>query len=306
MIALPAVEARLTPVPPKYAVKALAAQQAGRQAAVLMGSEVQVAIECTNKKPLKQAWMIVRPVTGSEARRFDLKVDNEARTQWSLAAAGTPFQEVREELRYEIQVTDEDGLHLETPIKGSVRIRVDKPPVAVAASVHRVVTPGARPSIQYRAGDDFGLQKLALEVQVERQVAKNRAGNSSNSGESPSDSDTAPAAEVKLETTEFNLLPSSPVTLERLPLASKAAINLSALKLDPERGPIQKGDRLKVVLVAEDDRGDLKGETFRSEAIIIEISDDLGVLSAVGEADPQAAQRLDEILKREFGIGESP
>ena len=32
----------------------------------------------------------------------------------------------------------------------------------------------------------------------------------------------------------------------------------------------------------------------------------LGVLSAVGEADPQAAQRLEEILKREFGIGEAP
>ena len=72
MIALPAVEARLTPVPPKYAVKALAAEHAGRQAAVLMGSEVQVAIECTNKKPLQQAWMIVRPVSGSEARRFDV------------------------------------------------------------------------------------------------------------------------------------------------------------------------------------------------------------------------------------------
>jgi hypothetical protein len=302
MIALPAVEATLTPIPPKYAAKTLTAEPTGRQAAVLAGSQVRLSINCTNHKPLKEAWMVIRSASGKQARRYNLKPADADRLAWSLDAA-SPLANVEEELRYEIQVTDEDGLHLETPIKGSIRIRVDKPPIAVAATVHRVVLPGARPSIQYRAGDDFGLHKLALEVEVERQLAPGVAPMPA--GVSASDTASGPAPEMKVETTEIGLLKSSPLGVDRLPLADKASINLANLQLDPQRGPLQKGDRLKVVLVAQDDRGG-PGETFRSEPIIIEISDDLGVLSAVGEADPQAAQRIDEILKRELGIGETP
>lgn len=307
MIALPAVEATLTPVPPKYAARALKAEKAGRQAAVLVGSQVDLAIACTNKKPLKEAWIIVRPASGTQAQRFDLQAADDDRLAWSLPSAKTPFQSVEEELRYEIQVTDEDGLHLETPIKGSVRIRADKPPIAVASTVHRVVLPDAKPTIQYRAGDDFGLHKLALEVEVERQTDKYPLSASNSSGESASASDATaePAQRMDVETTEINLLATSPLTVDKLPLSSKAAINLGNLQLDPKLGPLEKGDRLKVVLVAQDDRGG-PGETFRSEPIIIEVSDDLGVLTAVGEADPQAAQRIDDILKRELGIGEAP
>ncbi len=304
MIPLPAVEAHLTPEPPAYARKALAAETSGRQAAVLTGSNVQVSLVCTNKKPLQAAWMIVRPAGSMTTQRYDLKADGPGRTEWSLPIEKTPFQQVAEELRYEIQVTDDDGLHLETPVKGSVRIRPDKPPVVIASTVHRIVLPAARPTIQYRAGDDFGLKSLRLEVQVERLAEKtpvSTPGESSSAAES-----TEPVKEQKLETTAVNLLRSSPVTLERLPLASKYQLDLAELKLNSELGPLQKGDRLKLVVVAEDDRGGLPGETYRSEPITIDISDDLGVLGAVGEADPQAAQRIDDILKRELGIGESP
>lgn len=333
MIALPTVEATLTPVPPKYAARALKAERAGRQAAVLVGSQVNLSIACTNRKPLKEAWIIVRPASGTQAQRFDLQATDDDRLTWSLAGvpplggpagvppsggkkpakagtptpgtpATTPFQNVQEELRYEIQVTDEDGLHLETPIKGSVRIRADKPPIAVASTVHRVVLPNAKPTIQYRAGDDFGLHKLALEVEVERQTDKYPLSASGESA-SASDASAEPAQRMDVETTEINLLATSPLTVDKLPLSSKAAINLGNLQLDPKLGPLEKGDRLKVVLVAQDDRGG-PGETFRSEPIIIEVSDDLGVLTAVGEADPQAAQRIDDILKRELGIGEAP
>jgi hypothetical protein len=304
MIALPAVEAKLTPIPPKYAAKALAAEQAGRQAAVLVGSEVQLAIQCTNNKPLKEAWIIVRPTSATASQRFDLQSSGTDRLAWSLPAAKTPFERVNDELRYEIQVTDEDGLHLETPIKGSVRIRADKPPIVVAQTIHRVVLPMAKPSIIYRAGDDFGLHRLAMEVEVERHAEKGLSRNTGSSGTSSSEGETAPGQKMAVELTEIELLPSSPLTVDRLPLASKAPINLGNLKLDPKLGPLEKGDRLKVVLIAQDDRGG-PGETFRSEPLIIEVSDELGVLSSVGEPDPQAAQRLDEIIKREFTIGES-
>jgi hypothetical protein len=309
MIALPAVEARLTPIPPKYAAKAISNEPSGRQAAVLVGSEVRVAIECTNNKRLKEAWMIVRS-SSTPARRYELQPNDKTYTAWSLVGK-TPFSQVEEELRYEIQVTDEDGMHLETPIKGSVRIRADKPPVAIASTVHRVVLPTAKPSIQYRVGDDFGIKRLELVVQVERQGAQkpslSASAESTSSEESAASTVTNGGEEVKLETTHINLLGAGrSVTLERLPLAGKAAVNLAALQLDASRGQLQKGDRLKVVLVAEDDRGTAPGETFRSEPIIIEISDEFGVASAVGEADPQAEQRVTEIIKRQLGIGESP
>jgi len=315
MIALPAVEAKLTPVPPKYAAKALAAEPAGRQAAVLVGSDVKVAIECTNKKSLKEAWIIVRTAGSTNAKRYDLQSTNQDRTQWSLVASNTPLNDVQEELRYEIQVTDDDGLHLETPIKGSVRIRIDKPPIAIASTVHRVVLPTARPSIHYRVGDDFGIKRLVLRVEVERQAASQSGAQATDPASSESslqssdpndEPNSEPAPRMEPETTVFNLLASSPVTLERLPLSGKSPLNLASLQLDPSRGALEKGDRLKVVLEAEDDRGGAPGETFRSEAIIIEVSDELGVASAVGEADPQAEQRVTEIIKRQLGIGESP
>lgn len=305
MIALPAVEARIAATPPKYAVKALAAEATGRQAAVLPGTEVKVAIECTNHKKLKQAWVTIRPASGTQAQRFDLQPVDEAASQWRLAADQSPLRRVSEEVRYEIQVTDEDGLHLETPIKGAIRIRPDKPPVAVASTVHRVVRPLAKPSIQYRAGDDFALKRLELVVEVERLAAKSGSVAASAEGDS-SETNKTPGREMAPETTRLPLLTGGPVTLERLPLAGKTAVNLASLNLDASRGPLKKGDRLKLVLVAEDERGELPGETFRSEPLIIEVSDDFGVLGAVGEADPQAAQRLDEMIKRELGIGESP
>jgi hypothetical protein len=330
MIALPAVEARLTPVPPAYAAKALAREQVGRQAAVLTGSEVRLAIECTNKKPLREAWALIRTAGSMQAKRFDLQPTGEGRTSWTLPE-NTPLASVEEELRYEIQVTDEDGLHLETPIKGSIRIRADKPPIAIASTVHRVVLPTAKPSIQYRAGDDFGLKQLQLVVEVERQgrepaslpSASSETSDVSGEAPSPSDSTSAgavlgssttstsqsgePAVRQDVETTTINLLASGGVVpLDRLPIAGKATINLATLKLNPQFGPLEKGDRLKVVLVAQDDRGDAPGETFRSEPLVIEVSDEFGVASAVGEADPQAEQRVSEIIKRQLGIGESP
>lgn len=310
MIPLPSVEATLTPIPPKYAAKALSSETAGRTTSVLVGSEVKLAVTCTNKKPLKEAWLIIRTAGSMESKRFNLSGDNE-RTHWALDSLDTPLGKVTEELRYEIQVTDDDGLHLETPIKGSVRIRLDKPPVAIAATVHRVVLPTAKPSIAYRVGDDFGIKRLQLEVKVEReadQAAKvtSTVRDTTTASDATASETIQSGEEVPLETTVIDMLGGKTVSFEQLPLAGKQPLKLSELKLDKSKGSLQKGDRLKVVLLAEDNRGDQPGETFRSEPIIIDISDEFGVASAVGEADPQAEQRVTEIIKRQLGIGESP
>ena len=54
---------------------------------------------------------------------------------------------------------DADGLSLETPIRGTIRIRPDRPPTGSAEVVHKVVLPTAEPVIEYRASDDYGLSR---------------------------------------------------------------------------------------------------------------------------------------------------
>jgi hypothetical protein len=298
MIPLPVVEPKVTPTPPAYAAKILAAANVGRQSAVLAGSSIAVELNCTNHKSLKEAWVNVR--SGDEFFRFDLKAMNEDRTAWKLATPNTPFQAVAQELRYEMQVTDDDGLHLETPIQGQVRLRADKPPVAFASTIHRVVLPTAKPKIQIRAGDDFGIRALSFEATVKRQAALTQRIAETNV--KPVEDTVANPPEVA----QVSLLAAGEVILPgELPLANKVELDLQKLKFN-SGGPLQKGDRVEVVLVAEDYRGDSPGELFRSEPFALDISDEFGVASAVSEIDPQAEERINEIIKRQLGIGESP
>ena len=296
MIPLPVVEAKVTPKPPAYAERVLALSTVGRQSAVLVGSEVKVELACTNHKPLKEAWITVRDA--DQLQRFDLKAMSEDRFSFQLATPNTPFHRIERELRYEIQVTDTDGLHLESPVQGIVRLRIDKPPVALVSTIHRVAIPTAKPRIQYRVGDDFGLKRLSFEVVVKRLAA-----------ESPVNTGTGdkPPAEKPLERTVFDMLAGKrPLTPEELPYVGKSSLDLSQLKLDPAHARLDKGDRLEVVLVAEDDRGDLPGEIFRTEPLVIEITDQAGLMDAVSEINPRAEQQFNEIIQREIGIGESP
>lgn len=294
MIPLPVVESQLTPVPPAYAKAANAkpAEPAARQISVLEGSEVKVAIECTNRKKLRSAWLTV--LTPTAPRRYDLKAVDDGRLRWSLDAVDSPFYRVQEPLRFEIQVTDEDDLHMETPIRGYVRIKPDRPPVCAAAVVHKVVLPTAKPKIEYRVNDDYGVAKVLLHVAVEREQ---------RSGEATGD-------DANLETQTLSLLPNAePVLSGRLPVDDRYVLDLAALRI--ERGgqlqpaKLVKGDRLKLTLEAFDYRGDLPGESYQCDPLVLEISDEAGVLAAISEADEKSEKRLTDIIKQQLGIGES-
>ncbi len=294
MIPLPVVESRLTPLPPAYAKVAneKPAEPAARQISVLEGSEVKVAIECVNRKRLRSAWLTV--LNPASPQRYDLRSQDDGKLSWSLAAADSPFSRVTDPLRFEIQVTDEDDLHLQTPIRGYVRIKMDRPPVCAAAIVHKVVLPTAKPKIEYRVNDDYGVAKVLLHVAVEREQ---------RSSESAGD-------ETNLETQALSLLPDAqPVLSGRLPVDDRYVLDLAALRI--ERGGrlqpanLAKGDRLKLTLEAVDYRGDLPGESYQSDPLVLEISDEAGVLAAISEADEKSEQRLTDIIKQQLGIGES-
>ena len=295
MIPLPVVESQLTPVPPGYAKVAneKPPEPAARQISVLEGSEVKVAIECTNRKKLSSAWLTV--LGQASPQRYDLASQDEEGLRWSLAAATSPFYRVVEPLRFEIQVTDEDGLHLETPIRGYIRIKLDRPPVCAAAVVHKVVLPTARPKIEYRVNDDYGVAKILLHVAVEREQRPSSEGT-----------DT----EANMEKQALSLLKDSqPVLAGRLPVDDLYELNLAALQVE-RNGQLQpanlvKGDRLKLTLEAVDYRGDLPGESYQSDPLVLEISDEAGVLAAISEADEKSEKRLTDIIKQQLGIGEA-
>jgi len=307
MTPLPAVEPRLIPIPPKYARSAQVAEETGqRQLSVLEGTAVRLAVECTNKKELTSVWLVLKRKSGTQ--RYNLVREDDAGLRWKLPEGiETPLDRVNEELRYEIQVQDVDQLSLESPIRGVVRIKSDRPPTGSAEVVHHVVLPTAHPVVQYRATDDFGISRLSLITEIERPAPESETpeSDSSLSGSSSSATATPSATESTApEKRVFPLLTGQPLLSSMLPNQGSYRLNLSELSL-------AKGDRVKLTLEVvdyrgEDAQGQPRGESYLSDPIILEISDESGVLAAISEADERSEQRLTDIIKRQLGIGESP
>jgi hypothetical protein len=277
---------------------------------VLEGTTIDLVVECRNRKRLTQVWMIVAASGESEPRRYDLQPQDEQAIAWSLAEGDSPLEKIRQELRYEIQVIDEDGLSLESPLRGTIRIRPDRPPSGLAEVVHKVVLPTASPVVEYRASDDFGISRLALLVHVERGSNSTPPRGESSEVEpaaatGSSETDLAPAVEIPAEVHRFDLLrPDTVVAASRLPLIGRHALPLSQFSL-------AKGDRLKLTLEVtdyrgEDEAGQPRGTSTQSEPLVLEISDESGVLAAISEADQRSEERLTDIIKRQLGIGEAP
>ncbi len=307
MIPLPVVETALKPEPPAYARGAAEAEfdPAARQISVLEGSRVELSINCVNK-PLKAAWFVVKDQ--EQARRWEMLPADESRKSWKLPINDTPLAEVRAPIRFEIQVTDDDELHLEAPIRGNIRLKADRRPTISAGLVLRVAVPTAKPEIEYRVNDDYGIASLALRVQVNRQgetyapppATEEPAGDVQPTETSAENSPTGPGASTEAEEKTLVIREAgSPLAGSALPLNGSYRLDLSPLALE-------KGDQLRLTLEATDYRGDTPGETAQSEPLILEISDESGVYAAILEADERSEQRLSEIIKRQLGIGDVP
>jgi hypothetical protein len=299
MVPLPTIETRLVPVPPRYAQSTRENfDPTSRQISVLEGTTVELAVQCTNGKPLDLVKL--RTKAGPVEASYDLVPADQQRMSWKLPGSQSPLANIRQEIRYEIQVTDADGLSLESPIRGTIRIRPDRPPTGSAEVVHKVVLPTAEPVIEYRATDDFGLSRIALIAEIERFDPARASGPAVDLGQGI----LAAAREIPAEVKRFELLSGQPTLADRLPLAGRYPLALSPLKLG-------KGDRVKLTLEVtdyrgENERGEPVGQTHASEALVLEISDESGVLAAIGEADQRSEERLTDIIKRQLGIGETP
>ncbi len=295
MIPLPAVEPRLTPNPPLYARSATKqpADPSARHLSVIEGSDVGVSIQCTNKKRLTQAWLVSR--VGEKSTRHQLEQQDDAGEIWSLEQGSleqgpgqsTVFRNIRNEIRFEIQVTDSDGLNLETPIRGHIRLKADRAPVGTASLVHKVVVPEASPVLEYRVSDDYGVSTAKLHVEVQLRP--------------DSTPQTLDALDQVVEAPKHEpvVLLDRVLSSDQLPFKGEHELSLSPYGL-------QKGDRLKLTLEVIDYRGDHAGKSYLSDPLVLEVSDESGVLAAIAEADERTEQRLTDIIKRQLGIGESP
>jgi hypothetical protein len=277
---------------------------------VVEGSKVAVGLACANKKRLREAWLTVLAISGP--KRWNLVAEDDSNLNWRLDDKAAPFTRVEEDLRFELQVRDEDGLTLETPLAGLVRVQPDRSPSAVIQLVHKVVLPDAKPVVQFRVLDDHAVATATLRLRVQRGEASTRAreraanNNATDSttpdASKPSSGDAEASSEDESngdETTISVTRAGQVIRGAELPWNGKKAVDLTPLKL-------AKGDQLSIVLEVTDYRGERPGVTFGSEPAILEISDEAGVLSAVLEADQRAEERLSEIIKRQLGIGEAP
>ena len=263
-IPLPVVTVAFEPTPPKYAASAEAAldNQAGaRQISIIEGTRVAVRVECANKA-LKQATLTVGE------GRYLLAAQDAGRKLWRLDSPDTPLARITEPLRYEIQVTDEDDLHLSEPIQGFIRIKTDRPPRVTAALVTQHVLPTGKPRITYGAADDYGVAQLRVNRQILREDGT-----------------------TEEDTVEIPIGEPQKLVQGRFPL------DLSPLKL-------AKGDQLKITLEAHDYRGDAPGKSAISEALVLHVTDERGVLAAMTETDQRSARQMDAIIQRQLGIGE--
>ncbi len=282
IVPLPLVDLAWEIEPPKYAASAMKPGETdggSRQLAVIEGSVAKLKLVCSNK-PLKSATLMVgeksfelvrQSSPHSPSARLAPHSESAGYTgAWTLPP-GTPFDSIREPLKYEVQVIDEDGFSLETPISGQIRLKPDRLPRVVATAVTRFVLPTAAPKLDYAAGDDFGVAKIVATIHISREDGR---------------------------TSQFEVV-SKTVSAADQPqtiLRGQVAVPLSPYEL-------MKGDEVKVTLEVTDWRGDLVGQKGLGEPITFSVTDLNGILAQTGDEDKKTAKQLDEILRRELGIG---
>jgi hypothetical protein len=273
VVAPPVVDLEMEVVPPSYTGTGGAVKVAAglRQVPVIEGSQVNLRIDCD--KRLREATLALdghsfalrRPAGGNAAGRADT---------WVLDTAGTPLAAVVEQLQYTIQVTDVDGLHLEQPLQGVIRIQPDQPPQISGSIISPLYLPTARPTVHFQASDDYGLARVSIIRQV---------------------------IHADGQTSEDEVLVYKPASEQQLQrkLDDSYRLDLAPLKLT-------KGDQVKIVLQALDYRGPRPGRAVLSDPLVFQVTDQQGILTMMRQSDQKSSEQLKKMIQDQLGIGGSP
>jgi len=259
---LPKVDIELEITTPEYAMGWLREPGSqGRQHSALAGSRVVPVV--TADKPLRSAAIEV------SGKSFDMQPRG---TAFVLETTDPLFARVSQSLRYQIQVIDEDGLKLERPAGGVLRVIPDRPPMVTCSTVSSQILPDASPTVYVAASDDFGIQRLVLHGSVIR------LGDE-------------PQAEEESVQVLRELVGVGPAVDRAM------RINLAELGLSV-------GDRLTCTAEVIDDRGEFPGESVSSSSLIFEIVDRETVLANLRDFGERMDGKLDDIIKTQADVGE--
>ena len=126
------------------------------------------------------------------------------------------------------------------------------------------------------------------------------AGNEPPATEPPASPSASGTSETLIPIRRFVDGENSP-----LPLELEHPLSLAPLQL-------AKGDRVKITLeIVDNQRRDpasdqpSQGNVFRADPLVLEVSDEAGVLAAVSETDEQSERKLNELIQQQLGIGDS-
>lgn len=272
VVPLPIVELALAAETPAYA-RADEAEQAvpgARQISVMEGSRVSLAVASTNKR-LTAARLVL------DGREHPFERDGDT---WRLAGDDSPLARIRQPVQFEVKVVDDDGLSPEQPVSGSIRIRPDAAPQIAAELPARLALPDGKPRLEWRLADDHGIRSAELVLEPLRAQV-----------------DAGGAAEPV--TVRIVQPAAGWVGPGDMPISGGTPLPLGSLGL-------RKGDQVKVTLRATDYRGDLEGRTAASDPILIDITDEPGLLAAITESDELSARQIDAILERQLQVGSPP
>lgn len=286
-IAPPLVDVALSSKMPAYAGGRMErATQGARQVTVLEGSRVDLTLRCTNKS-LASATLVIDGAEHPLAPRTGDGGAQERATEWTISGDRSPLSRLDRTVTYEIRVVDEDGLAADTPVVGSIRVKPDAPPRVTADVQTRLVLPTAAPRVAWRVADDHAIARL--EILVEPVAAGAAAEPGDTSKPLPAGAATIP---VSLSTSGN----ADWVGGDRLPLEGVATVKLAGLGL-------QQGDQVRLVVRAVDYRGDAAGQQAESEPILLDVTDERGILAGLLESDERSLEQLDAIIDRELTVG---
>ena len=266
VVPLPIVDVRFAVSPPSYAPSADGFDIPGgaHQFAVLAGSGLACELTSVNKR--LQSARLKLP----QGEFTLIPGHSGGRTMWRLPP-GTPLENITEPLSYEFLLVDEDGLSPQPPLAGQIRLRPDRAPRVASAMASKKVLPTARPRISYGAVDDFGITRIVMTIEVTAAQGESR----------------------REERVVWSKAVSSP---SQTTVRGETVLDLAPLNLT-------QGDRVQIVLEAEDDRGAAPVQRGAGDPIVLEVTDRNGILSGLLETDQQSAKQLDAIILRELGIG---
>ncbi len=272
VVPLPMIDVQMIVTPPEYARndKETSTGTTGlRYISVLEGS--QVVVRLISDKPLREATFSI------DDKPYQMANDPTASDEhrWTLQPSGTPLEAVAEPIRYTIQVTDTHGLQLEKPIQGIIRIKPDLHPRITGSLITRHVLPTARPSIAFSASDDYGLARISLLPEVLH-----------------ADGTTEPREEIVIYERPKEQPPKQS-------LEDRFRVDLAPL------GTV-KGDQIKLTLQAVDDRGSQPGKSGSGEPLVLQVTDEQGILAAMSETDRESARQLQTMIERQIDVGEGP